>query len=751
MAGARPRGFVLLPEIATPYASSDYLTTPSGTIALSAPHACVAAEHAPPRGAPEMPRQLRTPDRTPDIARDQDAQNNPLLTSWSGEPGGSPPFDRIRAFHFPPAVSAAIAAQRAAIRALTSDSAPPTFANTMVPLEKSGLLLTAIERLLELYAGTKSDATLRDVETALAPTISAFRDEITQDPRLFGRIAALYGAHKADTLPPEDSRLLETTYARFRREGAELPPGYQVRLTEVNRALASHSTRFSQNVLLSEQQPALLLRKSQLAGVDAGQCDSMAACAQALGLSNRWVVPNTRSAIESFLPQCADRRLRKRAFVAFTSRCIGGSNDNTQIVNDILRLRTEKARLLGYPSFAHFAIDGQMAGTPQAVLDLLFDLWAPVQARARHELAEIQQAARADGIHGALAPWDCLYYAEQVRNDRYAIADSDVKPYLQLSELTRGLFWIAESLFGLKFLQLPAIPTLDPDVTVYDVTRNGARVGLWYCDPYARSGKKPGAWMSEYRAQHKLYGHNTTPIVATTQNFIRPSADMRCLLSWSDALILFHEFGHGLHGIVSDVTYPSLAGLYSLPFDFLEMPSQLLERWLPTRELLSRFAVHYRTGEPMPQSMIENLLGTTSLHSGIRMAETLANAILDVKIHLMTAGPFDPILLERTVLAEIGATSQIGLRHRLAHFQHIFENRSYPARYYGYTWAAVLAAEVGDAFSRSPGGFYDASLGRRLVADLLRVGNAIAPQETFQRFLGRAATIQALASLRGLR
>jgi peptidyl-dipeptidase Dcp len=673
----------------------------------------------------------------------------PVLEPWEGAHGGLPPLDRVEVAHFVPALEAAMAQKRADVARIAGDPAPPTFANTLEPLEASGQALTRATRLYGVFTATMNTPQMREVEAWAAPKLAALRDEITHDPKLFARIEAVHAARETSGLDAEQQRLAFVIRDRSVRQGAALAAEDKAALAAINQQLAALQTRFSQNVLADEEGEALVIDDAaDLAGLSPEQVEAAAAEAAARGLAGKWAIANTRSAMEPFLTFAESRALRERALRLFVSRGDHTAHDNTALIAEILALRAKKAKLLGYPTFAHWVADGQMAKTPDAAMALLDEVWGPARARVAEEVAEMAELASAAGMNAPIAPWDYRYYGEKVRKARYDLDETEVKPYLQLEKLVEGMFWAAGELFGLAFRQVDGAPAPHPDVRAYEVTRGGRRVGVWYFDPYARAGKRSGAWMSEYRTQQRLAGVETTPIVSNNENFIRPAPGEPCLIGWTDAVTLFHEFGHGLHGLTSNVTYPSLAGTAVLR-DFVELPSQLFEHWLPTRELLGRFAVHCRTGAPMPDALIEKLLRAETFHQGFKTVEYLACAMLDLKAHLRGEAAFDADAFEREALAEIGMPAEIVLRHRLPHFLHLFSSESYAAGYYNYIWADTLSADAAEAFAEAPGGFYDRPLAERLLASVLSVGNTVEPAAAYRRFRGRDAGVGALMRDRG--
>jgi peptidyl-dipeptidase Dcp len=678
-----------------------------------------------------------------------DIAANPVLAEWGGPHGGGPAFDKVETAHFIPALEAAMAQKRADIAAIADNAAPPTFANTLEALEASGALLTRASRLLGVYTSTMNTPAMREVQTWASTRLAGLRDEITHNPALFARIKAVYDARETSGLNAEQQRLAFVIHDRFVRQGAALSPADKEKLAEINQQLAALYTRFSQNVLADEEGQALVIDDAaDLSGLSASQRDAAATEAKVRGADAAWAIANTRSAVEPFLTIADRREVREKAFRMFISRGDGGEHDNRAIITDVLALRAQKAKLLGFATFAHLIADSQMAKTPDAAMQLLTAVWGPAKSRVAEEVAEMEELAKGEGANEPIAPWDYRYYGEKVRKAKYDLDEAAVKPYLQLPKMMEGVFWAAGKLFDLAFTQVHDLPVYHPDVMVYEVTRGGARVGLWYFDPYARAGKSSGAWMSEYRTQERLGGVATTPIISNNENFIPPPAGEPCLISWTDAVTLFHEFGHGLHGLNSSVTYPSLAGTAVLR-DFVELPSQLFEHWLPTRELLARFATHYQTGEPMPQALVDKLHAAGTFQQGFKTVEYLSCALLDLKAHLAGDTPIDPTAFEHTALAQIGMPAQIVMRHRLPQFSHMFASEGYAAGYYNYIWPDTLSADAAEAFAEAPDGFYDVALAKRLLADVLSIGNSVDPGEAYRRFRGREAGIDALMRDRG--
>ena len=670
----------------------------------------------------------------------------PLLAPWTGPDGGAPPFDRVRVEDFKPSLLAAIEAQRLQIAAIGADPSAPTFANTIVALEASGRELNRVGAVFGVYTSTMNDKTMQAIEAEMAPILAAFADEVIQNAALYGRIKAVHEARQTSGLGPEEQRLTLVTWRRFTRHGAGLGDAAKARMAAINQRLATLSTTFSQNELADEEGCSLTLEsQADLAGLPPSLIAGAAAAARDKGLAGKWLITNTRSSMEPFLTYSDRRELREKGWRMWISRGDNGdSHDNNAIVTEILALRAEKAALLGFPTFAHWITDDQMAKTPDAAMDLMLEVWAPAKARAAQEVADMQKLA---GVDARIEPWDHRYYSEKVRKARYDLDEDEIKPYLQLEKLREGMFWAAGQLYGLEFSPVEGLPVYHPDVRVFEVRRAGRAAGLWYFDPYARAGKSSGAWMSEYRTQERFAGE-VTPIVSNNANFIKAPPGEPILVSWDDAVTMFHEFGHALHGLNSNVAYPTLAGT-NVARDFVEFPSQLNEHWLPTRELLSRFALHYKTGEAMPGALVAKIERARTFNRGFDTVEYLASAIVDMKAHLAGPAPIEPRAFEKATLEEIGMPREIVMRHRMPHFGHIFAGEGYAAGYYDYIWADTLTADAAEAFEGAPGGFYDKPTARRLYDDIMSVGDTVDAGEAFRRFRGRDVMVDALMRDRG--
>jgi peptidyl-dipeptidase Dcp len=674
---------------------------------------------------------------------------NPLLEPWSGPYGGVPPFDRVKVEHFRPALEAAMAGNLGEIERIAEDPAPPTFANTIEALERSGRTLDRVMTVYDVFSGTMGTPEFQAVEREMAPRLAAFRDRIVQNAKLFARIAAVYEAREGAGLDGEQQRLVWNRYTDFVRRGARLDAASKQRLAAVNERLASLYTAFSQNVLADENDQALVLdAREDLAGLPDSLVDAAAMAAEERGEAGKYAILNTRSSMEPFLTYAERRDLRERVWRTYYNRGDnGGRTDNKAVIGEIMRLRAERARLLGYPTHAHWRLEKSMAKTPERAMALMEAFWRPAVQRAREEVADMQALADREGAGIAIEPWDYRYYAEKVRRARFDVDDNEVMPYLQLEKMREAMFWVAGELLGLHFTAVGDVPVVHPDVRVWEVKNAGGRhVGLFYFDPYARKGKESGAWMNAYRRQERFDGEVST-IVSNNCNYVKGRPGEPILVSWDDAVTLFHEFGHALHGLASDVRYPSLSGT-NVDRDFVEFPSQLLESWLATPEVLQRFATHYRTGEPIPRALVEKIERASRFNKGFENVEYLASALVDLRMHLEDAAALDVAEFERRTLDSLGMPREIAMRHRLPHFGHLFSGDAYSAGYYSYLWADTLSADAFEAFTEA-GGPYDKKVAGKLMRHVLSRGNTVDPEETYRAFRGRDAGIDALLRKRG--
>ena len=676
--------------------------------------------------------------------------NNPLLAKWEGPYGGVPPFDRVQIALFKPALEAAMAEQLKEIDQITANSAAPDFENTIAALERAGGTLDRVSTLYGVWGSTMASPEYQAVQREMAPRLAAFNDQITQNEALFKRIETVYNSPEKAKLTPEQQRVTWLYYTNFVRAGARLNADAKKRLSQINQQLAGLYTKFSQNVLAEETDQFLVLKsEDELAGLPQSLRDAAAAAAETKKQPGTWVIMNTRSSIDPFLTYSARRDLREKAWLMFVNRGDnGGEHDNNAIITEILQLRAERAKLLGYPTHAHWRLENSMAKTPERAMQLMEAVWKPAVARVHEEVADMQALADKEGAKIKIEPWDYRYYMEKVRKAKYDLDQNEIKPYLQLEKLREGIFWVAGELFNFNFTPVTNVPVAHPDIRVWEVTDKTSKkhIGLWYFDPYARAGKRSGAWMNAYRAQERVNGEVTT-IVSNNANFIKGKPGEPVLISWDDATTMFHEFGHALHGLNSNVTYPSVAGT-AVPRDYVEFPSQLLEHWLSTPEVLQRFALHYQTGKPIPQELVNKITRSATFNQGFATVEYLSAALVDMKLHLAGDRKIDPDAFERESLAELGMPKEIVMRHRTPQFLHVFSSDSYSAGYYSYLWSDVLTADAFGAFVEGKGP-YDRAVAERLRKYIFSVGNTVDPAEAYRAFRGRDPKIDALMKKRG--
>lgn len=673
-------------------------------------------------------------------------QQNPLLSDWN-TPFGLPPFGGIDPKHFEPAFETAMDTHRGEVAAVAGNTDAPTFANTLEALERSGETLRRVSAVFYNLASAHTNEALQAVERAMAPALSKHSMDMNFYPGLFERFDALMAERDTLGLDPEQDRVLERYHTSFVRSGARLDKSTRARLSQINQRLATLSTQFSQNLLADEAGYELILENNDdLAGLPEFLRNSAAQAAKDRGHDKGYAITLSRSSIEPFLTFSSRRDLREAAFKAWAARGEnGGATDNREGIGEILRLRAERAGLLGFDSFADYALDDRMAKTPDAVNNLLMQVWEPARARAEGEAAKLQQAAQAEGENAPLAAWDWRYYAEKVRNAEHDLDEEEIKPYFQLETMIEAAFDTASRLFGLSFAPLEDMPVYHPDVRAFEVTgQDGRHVGVFLGDYFARASKRSGAWMSGFRDQQKLHG-DIRPLVVNVMNFSKGDP---ALLTFDDARTLFHEFGHALHGLMSDVTFPRISGT-SVATDFVELPSQLFEHWLMQPEVLSRFAVHYETGEPMPKHLIDRLLAARNFNQGWATVEYTASAIVDMELHAGGNAGADPLSVERDTLERIGMPAAIIPRHRLPHFGHLFMGDHYSAGYYSYLWSEVLDADAFKAFEEA-GDAFDADTAARLAEHIYSAGGRQDPGDAYRAFRGRDAKVEALLEKRGL-
>ena len=679
---------------------------------------------------------------------DPDQSANPFFQTWT-TPDGAPPFDRIRPEHFREAYARAFTEHDAEVAAIAAQPEPPDFANTIAALELSGRLLERVGSAFYLLVGAHSDAALLEIEREIAPQLARHWNRINTNEALFRRIDALMRGADGLDLDAEQKRVLERYHVTLRRAGATLGPASRARLIEIMERLATLGTAFSQNVLADEQAFALCLAgEAELAGLPAFMREAMRSEAQERGLDGR-VVTLSRSSALPFLQFSSRRDLREKVFRAFVSRGDNnGSTDNKAIIAEMVELRAERARLLGYADFAQYRLDDAMAKTPAAVRDLLQTVWAPARERALADCEALQALVQEEGGNFALAPWDWRYYAEKLRQRRCDFDEAAIKPYLTLDRMIEAAFFAAERLFGLRVEERPDVATWHPDVRVFEVRgSDGSPIGLFFGDYFARPSKRSGAWMTSLRDQEKLAG-DIRPLVVNVCNFNKGSGGEPTLLSFEDARTLFHEFGHALHGLLSSVTYPKISGT-NVAADFVELPSQLYEHWLEQPDVLRRFARNYRTGAPMPEDLLRRLIAARNFDQGFATVEYVASAMVDLDLHaLASPGAIDATAFEREALSRIAMLEEIAMRHRLPHFGHIFAGDAYAAAYYSYMWSEVLDADAFAAFEET-GDIFDPATAKRLRETIYAAGGARDPAEAYKAFRGRLPSPQALLRKRG--
>ncbi len=681
------------------------------------------------------------------VAAEPDA--NPLLAAWTGPAGGVPPFDRVRVADFEPALEAAMTDQLARIDAIAARTESATFANTTAEIERAGRAFERVRAVYDVFTSDLNDDAMQEVERRMAPRLAAFADRIVQNEKLFARVAAVYESRETAGLTPEQQRLAWLHHKDLVRAGARLDAPAKQRLAAINEELAGLFTAFAQNVLADEETQAVFLAaEDDLAGCPAAVREAAAEAARERGQPG-FAIANTRSSVEPFLTYADRRDLREKVWRMFVGRGSAGGTDNHPAIARILSLRAERAKLLGFPTHAHWRLDDSMAKTPARALELMEAVWKPAVARVREEVAAMQALAAVDHPGITIEPWDYRYYAEKVRKAKYDLDEAEITPYLQLEKLREGMFFAAGRLFGLAFRPVAsgAVPVYHPDVRVWEVhDREGGLLGLFYFDPFARKGKRSGAWMTAYRSQERFDGVVPT-LVANNCNFSKPAPGEPALLSWDDATTLFHEFGHALHGLCSRVDYPSLAGT-SVARDYVEFPSQVFEHWLSTPEILDRFAVHHETGKPMPRDLVAKIERAKRFNEGFRTVEFLASALIDIRLHLAADGVADPAAFERDTLAALGMPREIVMRHRTPQFLHVFADDGYSAGYYSYLWADVITADAWEAFTEA-GSPWDETVAARLLENVLSAGNTIPPEEGYRAFRGRDPAVDALMRKRG--
>jgi peptidyl-dipeptidase Dcp len=677
------------------------------------------------------------------------AQANPLLRAWQ-TPFETPPFAEIAPEHFLPAFEQAFADHAAEIAAIEHDPATPDFANTITALERSGKLLSKVSAVFYDLVSAHSNPALLEIDKEVSLRMARHWNPIMMNAVLFGRIAMLHDNRASLRLSSEQLRLLERSYTRFHRAGAGLDEAAKKRMAEINERLAQLGTTFSHHLLGDEQDWFMELGEGDRDGLPESFVAAAEAAAEDRGMQGRAIVTLSRSSVEPFLKCSARRDLREKVYKAFIARGDNGNaNDNNAIIVEILKLREESAKLLGFPTFAAYRLEDSMAKTPQAVRGLLERVWKPARARALADRDALQAQVAEEGGNFSLAPWDWRYYAEKLRQRRANFDDAAIKPYLALDNMIEAAFDCATRLFGITFSERKDISVWHPDVRVWEVKdREGRHQALFYGDYFARPSKRSGAWMTSLRDQQKLDG-SIAPLVVNVCNFSKGAEGQPSLLSPDDARTLFHEFGHGLHGMLSDVTYPSLSGT-SVFTDFVELPSQLYEHWQEQPQVLQQFARHYQTGEPLPEDLLQRFMAARKFNQGFATVEFVSSALIDLEFHTQpTSAVADVRAFERQELERIGMPAEISLRHRPQQFGHIFSGDHYAAGYYSYMWSEVMDADAFGAFEEA-GDIFDPAVAKRLHDYIYASGGSRDPENAYVAFRGREPEPDALLRRRGL-
>ena len=677
--------------------------------------------------------------------------DNPLLAEFDGPYGGVPAFDKMNLDDLKPAIEWGMAKNLAEVELIANNPKAPTFENTILALEKAGTDLGRVFNYWGIWGSNLSSNEFRAIQREMSPKLSDFNSKITQNEALFARVKAVYDNPAKADMRPDQQRLIQITYDGFARNGATLDADGKARYAAINKRLAELHTKFGNNVLNDEEGYVTFLNEDQLSGLSDGFIKAMAQAAQDRGKPGQYAITNTRSSMSPFLTYSQERDLREVVWTNYYSRGDNGDEfDNNALISEIVKLRDERVGLLGYDNYAQWRLENRMAGTPEQALELMEAVWPAALARVEEEVADMQAIADAEGANITIAPWDYRFYAEKVRKAKYDLDSDEVKQYLQLDKLTDAMFYVAGELFNFSFAPVPegSIPVFHEDVSVYEVTdkTSGEHIGLWYLDPFARPGKRSGAWATSYRA-HTTYDGQTRPLSSNNSNFIKPAPGEAVLVSWDDATTFFHEFGHALHTLASNVAYPTLNGGVR---DYTEFQSQLLERWLSTDVVVDKYLRHAETGAPMSADLRAKIKNAATFNQGFSTTEYLGSALVDMYYHTAEdTDAIDPDKFERETLAKLNMPSTIVMRHRSPHFGHIFSGEGYSAGYYGYMWADVLTSDASQAFRESPGGFYDKDVSAKLVKYLFAPRNAMDPGEAYRAFRGRDADISALMLDRG--
>lgn len=681
---------------------------------------------------------------TPMAGSSEQAAGNLLLAEWTGPYGGVPAFDKVELGDLKSALEVGMETNLAEIDAITANKTPATFDNTIVPLEKAGADLSRVFTYWGIWSSNKSSPEFRAIQGEMAPKLSAFNSKITQNATLFERVKAVYEGDEMETLRADQQRVVQLNYDSFARNGATLNDADKKRYADINARLAELHTKFGNNVLADEEGYVTSLTKDQLGGLPQSFLDAIKKD------DGTYAVTNTRSSMDPFLTYSTERALREKVWSNYYSRGDnGGDHDNNAIIAEILKLRHERVGLLGYDNYASWRLENRMAKTPERALELMEAVWPAAIARVKEEVADMQAVADREGANIKIAPWDYRFYSEKVRQEKYNLDSDEVKQYLQLDKLREAMFFVAGELFNFNFAPVPegSVPVFHEDVKVWEVTDKdtGENIGLWYLDPFARKGKRSGAWATTYRS-HTTFDGKKNVLSSNNSNFVKGAPGEPSLISWDDAETYFHEFGHALHFLSANVAYPTLQGGVR---DYTEFQSQLLERWLSTDPVIDNYLVHYKTGKPIPADLVAKIKKAATFNQGFATTEYLASALVDMRYHTADPEGIDPDKFERDTLKDLGMPEELVMRHRSPHFGHIFSGEGYSSGYYGYMWADVLTSDAAEAFKESPGGFYDPVVAKKLVDHLFAPRNSMDPADAYRAFRGRDADIAPLMRDRG--
>lgn len=683
--------------------------------------------------------------------KDDAMENNMILAEWTGPYQGVPAFNKMKVEMLKPAIMKGMEQHLKEIDSIAGNAEAPTFENTIIPFEKSGAALDRAFTYYGVFSSNLSSPEFREIQKELSPKISEYSSKISQNEQLFQRIKAVYEQSQEKALDSAEQRTIDLIYKDFEMDGANLSEEDKKRYAEINKELSELYTQFSNNVLADEEGYVTYIDSTQLSGLPESYIKSAASAASERDHQGEFAITNTRSSMDPFLTYSDERELREKVWRTYYSRGNNGDNhDNNQVIKKILELRDERVALLGYDNYAQWRLQDRMAKTPKQAMELMEAVWPAALGRVEEEIKDMQELANKEGKDIIIQAWDYRYYMEKVRKEKYDLDSEEIKQYLQLDNLKKAIFYVAGELFNFDFTPVDTslVPVFHPDVSVYEVNdkTNGEVVGLWYLDPYARPGKRSGAWATTYRSKDELSG-NKPVLASNNSNFVKPAKGEPTLVSWDDAETFFHEFGHALHFLSAKIKYPKLnSGVR----DYTEFQSQLLERWLSTDAVIDQFLRHYETGEPMPEALVKKIKKAATFNQGFGTTEFLASALMDMKYHTTDPSKINDVQeFEKQQLDELGLPEEIPMRHRSTQFSHIFSGEGYAAGYYGYLWADVLTADAAEAFAEAPDGFYDKETAHKLVKYLFAPRNAMDPAKAYKKFRGRNANIDALMRDRG--